>query len=425
MSAQSDHVNRTPLFALMSARAVSSTGNQLALVTIPWYVLQTTGSPARVGAAGAIEAIGMILSSFLGGAIIDRVGFRRSSVLADSTAGVAIALIPLLDRLVGLAFWQLLLLILCTAVFNMPGTTARRGMLPELAELARMPLERVNSVDEGIANFASLAGPLLAGFLIALVSARNVLWLDAVSFAYSAAVVLLLVPTIASHTVRERIPYVKALREGIQFLKSERVVLTVASIGSYVNFVGAALMAVVLPVFASRVFDSSVALGVLVAADGGGALIGTILFGVTGHRWPRRGAMIVAFVVSFLALAGLVTTPGLLVSSALLLIDGAAFGIIGPLIWTIYQERVPSDLRGRVFGSIMAVHRSATPLGVLLAGYAMQFLSLTGALAAVALLSLLMPLMVVAAPSLRSMDHPTDGYASAATRHEAGERLSG
>ncbi len=399
--------SKWPILALMSARAVSSTGNQLALVTLPWYVLQTTGSPARVGAAGAIEAVGMILSSFFGGAIVDRVGFRRSSILADSTAGVSIALIPLLDQLVGLAFWQLLLLILCTAVFNTPGISARRGMLPDLAEMARMPLERVNSFDEGIGNFASLGGPLMAGFLIALVSARNVLWLDAASFAFSAMVVLLLVPTIATHVVQERVRYLTALRGGIEFLKSERVVLSVAAIGSYVNFVGAALMAVVLPVFASRVFDSSVALGVLVGADGGGALLGTILFGFTGHRWPRRGTMIAAFVVSFLALAALVMTPSLLISTGVLLIDGVAFGIISPLIWTVYQERVPSELRGRVFGTITAVHQSATPLGVLMAGYLIQFVSLKGALGTVAILSLVMPLMVVAAPALRSMERPT------------------
>ncbi len=399
--------NRVPILALMSARAVSSTGNQLALVTIPWYVLQTTGSPGRVGAAGAVEAIGMIASSLLGGALVDRIGFRRASILADCMAGSAIALIPLLDWMIGLAFWQLLLLILCTAIFNTPGATARRGMLPDLAELARMPLERVNSFDEGIANFASLGGPLMAGFLIVLVSARNVLWLDAASFAFSAAVVLLLIPPVVSHVAQERMRYLTALRDGIQFLKQERVILSIASIGSYVNFVGAALMAVVLPVFARTVFDSSVALGVLVAADGGGALLGTILFGFTGHRWPRRTSMIAAFIVSFLALAGLVATPNLIVSTGLLLIDGAAFGIIGPLISTVYQERVPSDLRGRVFGAITAVHHSATPVGVLLAGYLIQFSSLTGALATVAGLSLLMPLMVMVAPALRSMERPT------------------
>lgn len=390
----------------MSANAVSLAGNQLALLALPWFVLQTTGSPARVGLAGSVEAVGIVLSAFFGGALVDRVGFRRSSILADCASGAAVMLIPLLDRTLGLAFWQLLFLIFCVAIFNTPGATARRGILPDLADLAGMRLERVISLDEGIRNFASLGGPLLAGLLIATITARNVLWIDAATFAFSAIVVGLLIPSTVSMVRQHATRYLAALRAGIRFIRRDHLILSLSLIATYVNLVGAALMAVVLPVFAKRIFDSSVALGVLIAADGGGALLGTIIFGVAGHRWPRRRAMITAFVVSALALVVLVATPNLALSTVVLLFDGVAFGIMSPLIATVYQERVPTELRGRVFGAISALHRLAAPLGVVAAGYLIQFSSLTSALAAIAGLSLLMPLMVAAAPALRSMERP-------------------
>lgn len=88
----------------MLANAISLVGNQLALLALPWFVLQTTGSPARVGLTGATEAAGIILSAFFGGALVDRTGFRRSSIIADLAGGAAIALIPLLDLTLGLAF---------------------------------------------------------------------------------------------------------------------------------------------------------------------------------------------------------------------------------------------------------------------------------------------------------------------------------
>ena len=390
----------------MSANVVSLTGNQLALLALPWYVLQTTGSPARVGLAGAIEAAGIILSSFLGGALVDRIGFRRSSVLADCASGISIALIPLFDHVFGLAFWELLLLILCVAMFNTPGSTARGSMLPDLAELAQMRLERATSLNEGIRNFASLGGPLLAGLLIATISARNVLWVDAVSFGLSAIMVATLTPTSVPQTGQPERRYIEAVREGIQFIQADRIIRSLALIASYVNLVGAALMAVLLPVVAQRIFDSSIALGVLIAADGGGALVGTVVFGLVGHRWPRRPALITAFSISFLALAALAATPGLTLSAITLVLDGIAFGIIGPLTFTVYQERVPAPLRGRVFGALFALHRLATPLGVILAGYLIQIFSLTSALVSVAALSLLMPAMILAAPALRVMDRP-------------------
>ena len=392
----------------MTANAVSLTGNQLALLALPWFVLQTTGSPARVGLAGAVEAIGIIGSSFFGGALVDRIGFRRSSILADCASGIAVALIPLLDRVVGLAFWQLLLLILFVAIFNTPGSTARGSILPDLAAPARLRLERATSIDQGIKNFASLGGPLLAGLLIATISARNVLWFDAATFAFSALVVALLIPASTMQTRPAETRYITALRAGIRFIKSDRVILSLALIATYVNLIGAALMAVVLPVFAQRVLDSSIALGVLIAADGGGALVGTIAFGFAGHRWPRRPALVIAFLVSFIALAALAATPGLALSTITLLIDGAAFGVIGPLTYTIYQERIPAELRGRVFGALSALHRLAAPLGVMLAGYLIQIFSLTSALAVVAALSFVMPLLVATAPALRSIERPVD-----------------
>ena len=402
--AQRDEPSRKPLYALMYANTISLSGNQLALLALPWYVLQTTGSAGRVGMAGAVEAVAIILSAFFGGALVDRTGFRRSSVLADCASGLAILLIPLLDQTIGLAFWQLLVLIFLVPVFNTPGATARNGLLPDLAELAAMRLERATSVDQVIKNGVTLGGPLLAGVLIAGISASNVLWIDAASFALSALLVALFIPERASAAATEHPQYFDALREGISFIRAERLIRSVALLGTYVNMVGSALMGVLLPVLAKRVFGSSVEFGILIAADGGGALLGTLAFGAWGDRWPRRPTMLITYTVSFVALALLAMLPSLPIMVVILLVDGAAFGVIGTLMYVIYQERIPAELRGRVFGSISALHRLGSPAGVLIGGYAIQIFSLTSALGAVAFLSMLMPIIVAVGPAFRSME---------------------
>jgi MFS family permease len=391
----------------MMANAISMVGDQLALLALPWFVLQTTGSPARVGLAGATEALGIILSAFFGGALVDRVGFRRSSILTDAVSGVAIALIPLLDRTFGLAFWQILGLIFCATIFNTPGSTARRSILPDLAEIAGIRLERATSFEQAIRNLAGLAGPLLAGVLIATISARNVLWVDAASFALSAIIFATFVPATDVRTTRVAGRYLADLRDGIRFIQLDRVILSLAVVAAYVNAVGSALFGVVLPVFAEHAFRSAVGFGVLVAADGGGALLGTLLFGVIGYRFGQRRTLLVAFLVSFVGLAMLVVIPGLAISALALFVDGVAFGVISTLTITTYQERIPMELRGRVFGTLMAFHRLASPVGVILAGYLIQLFSLTSALVAIAALSLLMPIMVALAPALRSFERPT------------------
>ena len=96
---------RVPLFALLLANAVSLTGNTLTFVAVPWFVLQTTGSAARTGLAGGAAFLAAVLAGLFGGPIVDRLGFRRTSVLADLASCASVAAIPLLHNTVGLAFW--------------------------------------------------------------------------------------------------------------------------------------------------------------------------------------------------------------------------------------------------------------------------------------------------------------------------------
>ena len=66
-----------------------------------------------------------VLGALLGGAPLDRLGRKRASVLADLASGASVAAIPLLYHTVGLAFWQLLVLVFLGALLDAPGNTAR------------------------------------------------------------------------------------------------------------------------------------------------------------------------------------------------------------------------------------------------------------------------------------------------------------
>lgn len=99
----------------------------MAAVAIPWFVLETTGSAAKTGLTGATIALGTGLAGLLGGPIVDRLGFRKTSVLADLMSGVTVALIPLLHLTAGLAFWQLFVLVFLGSVLDAPGRSAIRS----------------------------------------------------------------------------------------------------------------------------------------------------------------------------------------------------------------------------------------------------------------------------------------------------------
>ena len=75
--------SRTPLAALLAANVISITGNRITQLAIPWFVLQTTGSVAKTGLVGFFSLLPFVLSSALGGVIVDRLGYRRASIVAD------------------------------------------------------------------------------------------------------------------------------------------------------------------------------------------------------------------------------------------------------------------------------------------------------------------------------------------------------
>ena len=91
---------------------------------------------------------------------MDRLGFKRASVLADIASGATVAAVPLLYGAGILRFWQLLVLVFLLSSINTPGDSARFALIPALARRATMAVERANAVDRAIARLAQSVGPL-------------------------------------------------------------------------------------------------------------------------------------------------------------------------------------------------------------------------------------------------------------------------
>jgi MFS family permease len=186
---QEAKLNPTSLYSLFAANAISLVGNVFSTIAIPWFVLQTTGSAARTGITGFFTILPVVLAGFFGGTLIDRLGYKRTSIISDLASGVTTAMIPVLHFTIGLEFWQLMVLVFLGALLDAPGNTAREALLPELAKQAGMPLERATSLIHVIERGSRLVGAPLAGFLIGIMGTENVLGLDVVSFFVSAGII--------------------------------------------------------------------------------------------------------------------------------------------------------------------------------------------------------------------------------------------
>ncbi|MBA2535688.1 MAG: MFS transporter [Rubrobacter sp.] len=404
---------RAPILALLGANAVSETGNVLAFVAIPWFVLQTTGSAARTGVAGGAFLLAAVVAGVAGGPIVDRLGFKLASIVADLAGAVTVALIPLLYHTVGLSFWQLLVLVFLGGLLDAPGHTARQSLVPDLAGRAWMGIERANSAFQGIQRASFLFGPPLAGVLIALFAPGNVLWIDAATFVVSAALVTALVPSLGlrSGTAAEHRSaggYLAELAEGMEFIRRDRLVCWMFGIGVIANFLILPLFVVVLPFYARQMYGSAVDLGLMLGGFGSGALAGTVLYGTVGHLLPRRATLVSAIVLLGLPFWVLVAAPPLGVAMGALFVAGFALGPPNPLIYSVLQERTPPRMLGRVLGAGVSLSMVAAPIGLVLCGYALEGVGLRMTLAGISACYLAVGLLSFLVPALRELDKPRE-----------------
>ena len=395
--------SRVPVIALLGANAVSMTGNVAALVAIPWFVLETTGSPARTGITAFAGLLPIVVSGLFGGALVDRLGYRRTGVLADLASAAAVAAIPLLHATIGLTFWQLVALVFVGGLLDAPGATARGALIPDVCARAGWSLERGSGANAVVERGARLAGAPLAGVLIAVTGATNVLWIDAATFVVSAAAVAAWVPRPGQRPPRSSTSYAAELRAGYSFLRRDATLAALVGMLSVTNLFDAVSF-VALPVYAERIYASPVALGALIGAQGAGSVVGAMVFAAVGHRLSRRRVFGWGFVLTVLWYPVALLFPPLAVMVGAKAISGIASGPLNPVIDTVFYERVPSGMRARVLGVTQAAAWVAMPLGVLIAGAVIEAVGLAPTLLGVGSLYLAVTLAAMALPGLRGLD---------------------
>jgi MFS family permease len=389
---------RRGLAGLLAANAVSQLGNVVAVVALPWFVLETTGSAARTGITAFATTVPLALGATLAGPFVDRVGARRVSVLGDLTAGAAIAGIPLLHGLGRLEFALVLVFAFLAGAAEAPGRTARRALLPELARQAGVSLERTNSVSTTTEHLGYVLGAPLAGVLIAAVGGAGALWVDAASFAVSAALVAATVRT--GRASRSPVP----LLAGVRFVVRDPLIRTFFVIWTVGAFLVTPLTAVLLPVYAREHLGGAGALAAAVTCFGAGGLCGTVAFGLAGRRIPRRPAFVVMWTLYPALCAGLVWLPGLAGLLVLLFAIGFVVGAYDPLEVTIHQENIPDGLRAPVFAVLLAAEMTAVPASMLLNGLLVQHAGLRSALLLFAGGNVLLGAYAITAPAARHLD---------------------
>src|SRR4051794_26896928 len=261
---------RRPLTGLVLADVISTTGTEMTAVALPWFVLVTTGSPARMGAVLAAEFVGLTVLGLLGGRVATRLGPRRLMLASDLSRAALIGLVPLLSYLGGLSFPLILSIAFLVGGFFPAYQSSSRMIVASLVEDDELRLTRLGGLLNAVNESASFLGPALGGVLVALLGAGPVLLLDAASYVAAFALIAVLVRPGGLGPTEEDGD--TSIRAGLRYLWQNRPLRTVV-LGVAVIEVGFTALLATVPVLALHRGGASVA-GWLLAAYGAGSVLG-------------------------------------------------------------------------------------------------------------------------------------------------------
>lgn len=371
--------------ALFVADVVSVLGTRVSMLAVPWLVLVTTGSPARMGVVAGAEMLPYVLASALGAPLVDRLGPRRTAILTDLGSAVAMVAVAMTYSA---GFAVLVTLVAVAGGLRGFADNAKKVLVPPRAAAADVPLPRVIAAFEAMTRFSMMIGAVVAGLLIAWVGAPAAILVDAASFVVAAVLVVVSVrvsrpdPSAApAAPAPAKEPYLTALRGGFAHVRSDRITFTIFLMLFGINLLNQAAGVVLVPIWADTAVGSAAAVGVVLGALGLGAVLGSIAFTVLVTRVPRYAVFTLGFLLGgpprFFVLG---VSEEVATVAVVWFLSGVALTAINPTIGTLVVERTPPALHARVFGLNTAVAWAGIPLGGVLAGWAVQWLGLTPAL---------------------------------------------
>jgi MFS family permease len=351
---------------------LSSMGFWIQWVGQGWQVLQLTNSALLLGLVSFTGTMPNIVLSLFGGMIVDR--FNRRLLLLGTQAIYmsTAAVLGIFTTLHIITVWQIILMSLINGIFSSIGQPAWQVFIGDLV--------RPEQLKQGIAlnstqfNLSRVIGPAAGGISIGLFGLAGSYYLNALSYLAVLIPLLLLHPSQRHGTSQQQSMW-QGVREGLSYARRRPIVQIILLLQLLIGFL-IFPYSVLLPIFARDIFHiGAPGLGVLNAASGIGALIGSISLVILSQRIKRCGLFLMMLcVIGGFASLTFALSSMLNVSLLLLIVLGACSVMSTTITNTTLQILTPEEMRGRILSLWVMVTFGLAPLGNLLAGWVAQSL---------------------------------------------------
>lgn len=352
---------------------ISNFGSFLTFVALPVQMKDLTGSAAAVGAIGAVELVPLIVFGLYGGALADALDKRKLIVWTEAGQGLLSAVLLVNALWPEPAVWPLYTVAALTSALGAVQRPALDALWPRIVAHDQLPAAAaLNSFRWTVGG---VAGPAVAGVVVACAGLGSAYAADVLTFVVSVALAARIAASPAAHEAAK--PSLKAIAEGARYAWSRKELL-----GTYVVDIAAMFLAMPLAVlpFLADELDAEWSLGLMYATLPAGALLVSLTSG-WASRVHRHGLMVVAAAMGWglaVAVAGVCGNVWLVL---LFLTLGGAFDMVsGVFRAAMWNQTIPDELRGRLAGIELLSYSVGPQLGQVRAG---GFAALAGVRASV------------------------------------------
>ena len=366
-------------FKLWCAQTVSQFGTQISLLALPLVaVLHLNVNPFQFAVLGTVEFLPFVLISLPAGVWVDRLPRRPILIIADLGRGISLVSIPVAYLLDALTIWQLYAVGFINGVLTVFFDIAYQSYLPSLVD--RGQINEGNAKLETSRSAAQIAGPGVAGGLIAVIGAPFSILVDSLSFIGSALYVFLIGKR---ELAAERHPDKHGgsrrdmraeIGEGLSYVLGHRYLRNIAACTSISNFFGSVAFSIFLLYVAREIGLSPGVIGLVLAVGNVGVLAGAILANPMARILGVGQTILLSAIVvgpSALLVPLAPREPGQLTIFML-----AAAGFIGGFGTVVYninqvslrQALTPERMQGRMNATMRFIVWGTIPAGQILGG---------------------------------------------------------
>ena len=347
--------------ALWLGQLISLFGDRIHLIALTFLVLGVTDSPIALAFVFLAATVPNLFFGPIAGALVDRWDHREVMIVSDLLRAGLVLLIPVAASINLVLVYPIVFLVTTVSIFFRP---ARGAIVPRLVrDEDLLPANSALWVGE---TFADIVGYAIAGIFVAFLGDQLPLafWIDAVTYLGSALLLATIVVEPMRRTAADAAAGAAAgvrglvgglwrdIVEGWRFLRGERVLLANTLQAVVAQFMLGTFL-VLTPIYAVGVaasggLDEKEAFAFLEGAIGAGNLVGGFLVGLIGARLSLGRMVVLGYVLTGLAVAGLALTGNFAVAIGLVFGAGAGNLIFVIPSQTLFHKRTPSELMGRV-----------------------------------------------------------------------------